>query len=156
MKKISRTLGVISIIVLAIGILFKLSHWQGASIIQNVGILGLLAFFVVYLLIGIKPLTTSLEKSVGVAGALTMCLILIAYLFKSMHWPGASILILILASSLTASSKSLVIRGSWVERAPICRSDKRAKYFLSPVRSKSRLNVLAAMPSTSDHTNTPI
>jgi len=109
MKKISRTLGVISIIVLAIGILFKLSHWQGASIIQNVGILGLLAFFVVYLLIGIKPLTTSLEKSVGVAGALTMCLILIAYLFKSMHWPGASILILISQLGLIVTSVLLII-----------------------------------------------
>ncbi len=109
MKKISSTLGVISVIVLIVSMIFKINHWPGANILLCVGALGLLAFFIVYLLLGIKPLTTGLEKSAGVAGALTMCVIVISMTFKTMHWPAGNILVWISQLGLLVTSVLLII-----------------------------------------------
>ena len=54
--------------------IFKKCHWPGANVLLSVGALALAAFFVAYLFIGIKPLTTAIEKSVGVSGGIAMCL----------------------------------------------------------------------------------
>ncbi len=109
MKKISSTLGVISVIVLIIGMILKQNHLAGAIVLLCLGALGLLAFFIVYLLIGIKPLARDLEKSVGVAGALTMCMVLIGVVFKTMHWPYASGLVWISQLGLLVTSIILII-----------------------------------------------
>jgi hypothetical protein len=109
MKKINSTLGVISVILFIIGVFFKLSHFAGASIILTVAGLGLLAFFIVYMLIGIKPLTKGIGKSVGVAGGVMMCLIVAAFTFKAMHWAGANILLWISQIGLLVTSVLLII-----------------------------------------------
>jgi hypothetical protein len=109
MKKINSTLGVLSVIVLIVGMIFKLNHLAGANIIHCVGALGLLVFFIVYLLIGIKPLTTGLEKSVGVAGGLTMCVVVVSLAFKMMHWPGTGLLVWISHLGLLVTSVLLII-----------------------------------------------
>jgi hypothetical protein len=109
MKKINSTLGVISVILFIIGVFFKLSHFAGASIILTVAGLGLLAFFIVYMLIGIKPLTTGIGKSAGVAGGVMMCLIVAAFTFKAMHWAGANILLWISQIGLLVTSVLLII-----------------------------------------------
>jgi hypothetical protein len=109
MKKINGTLGIISVIVLIVGMIFKLNHWAGANIIHCVSALGLAAFFIVYLFVGIKPLTTGLEKSVGVAGALAMCVVVISLAFRTMHWPGTGILEWISRLGLLVTSVLLII-----------------------------------------------
>jgi hypothetical protein len=109
MKKVNSTLGVISVILFIVGIFFKMSHLAGASIILNVAGLGLLAFFIVYMLMGIKPLSTVIGKSVGVAGGIMMCLIIVAFNFKIMHWPGANVLLWLSQIGLLVTSVLLII-----------------------------------------------
>jgi uncharacterized membrane protein len=109
MKKINSTLGVISVIILITGMIFKQNHLAGANIIQCVGSLGLVVFFIVYMVIGLKPLTKGLEKSVGVAGALSMCLVVFGVAFKTMHWPGANVFVWLSQIGLIATSVLLII-----------------------------------------------
>lgn len=109
MKKINSTLGVISIIVFAGAILFKLNHWPGGGIILSVGALGIIAFFVAYLLLGIKPLTTNIEKSIGFAGGISMCLALLGFIFKFQHWAGQEIFIIASMAGLLLTSILLII-----------------------------------------------
>jgi hypothetical protein len=109
MKKINSTLGVISVIILIVGMIFKQNHLAGANILQCVGSLGILAFFIVYMVIGLKPLAAGLEKSVGVAGAVTMCLVVVGLAFRIMHWPYASLLVWISQLGLLITSILLII-----------------------------------------------
>lgn len=109
MKKVNSTLGVISVIILIIGIFFKLNSIRFAGELQCLGALGLIAFFITYLIIGIKPLTTALEKSVGVVGALAMCISVAGVAFKTMHWPGAGILVWLSQLGLLLTSVLLII-----------------------------------------------
>ncbi len=109
MKTNSKILGIISIIVLTIGIIFKMMHWPGAGIFLTIGSVSVIAFFIVYLLMGIKPLTTTLEKSAGISGSIAMCLSLAAFLFKVQHWPGTGIIIIISHIGLLVTSILLII-----------------------------------------------
>ncbi|MBN2213236.1 MAG: hypothetical protein JW723_03240 [Bacteroidales bacterium] len=109
MKNISKTLGVISLIVLFIGTIFKKSHWPGAGIILTISALAVLAFFITYLFIGIKPLSTKLEKICCISGSIAMCITLVSFLFKVQHWPGAGILIIISLAALLITGVLLII-----------------------------------------------
>lgn len=123
MKKNNLFLGVISIIVLSIGIVFKKCHWPGANIILSLGALALLAFFITHLFIGLKPLTTAIEKSMGVSVGISMCLTLIGFVFKVWHWPGASVIIIISLAALLVTSILLII-DSIIETEPTKQSVK--------------------------------
>lgn len=109
MKNINKTLGVISVIVLIIGIIFKMNHWPGAGIIVSVSSLALFVFFITYLFIGIKALSTGIEKASGISVGVAMCLTLAAFLFKVQHWPGAGILIIISLLALLVAGILLII-----------------------------------------------
>ena len=109
MKEINKYLGVISIVVLFIGVTFKKMHWAGAGVLLTLGAIALIAFFIIYLFKGIKPLSTDIEKACGYAGGITMCLILLGFLFKIQHWPGAGVLILVSMCTLLVTSILLVI-----------------------------------------------
>jgi hypothetical protein len=109
MKKVNSTLGVISVILFIVGVFMKVSHLKFASIVLSVAVLGLLAFFIFYMLIGLKPLTTGIGKSAGAAGGIMMCLILVAFLFKTQHWPGAGILLWLSQIGLLVTSILLII-----------------------------------------------
>ena len=108
MKKINSTLGIISVIVLIAGALMKISHIKYASIVLSLGSLGFLAQFIAYLILGVKPLTTILEKSAGITGGVTMCLGVIAFMLKAMHWPGAGVLIIVSQVGLLVTSILLI------------------------------------------------
>ncbi len=108
MKKINSTLGIISVIVLIAGALMKISHIKYASIVLDLGALGFLAQFITYLILGIKPLTTTLEKSSGIAGGITMCIIAIGFMFKTMHWPGANVFVNVSQLGLVVTSILLI------------------------------------------------
>jgi hypothetical protein len=109
MKNINKTLGVISVIVLIIGIIFKKSHWPGASVIMSVSALALFVFFITYLFIGIKALSTGIEKASGISAGVAMCLALAAFLFKVQHWPGAGVLIFVSLLALIVTGIILII-----------------------------------------------
>jgi hypothetical protein len=109
MKNINKTLGVISIIVLFIGIIFKMLHWPGAGIILSISSLAVAVFFITYLFVGTKSLSTGIEKASGISGCIAMCLTVIAFLFKVQHWPGAGILIIISLIGLLLTGILLII-----------------------------------------------
>jgi hypothetical protein len=109
MKTINKTLGVISVIVLFIGIVFKKSHWPGAGVLLTLGALAVLAFFIVYLSMGIKQLSSNLEKQYGVIGGISMCLSLMALLWTIQHWPGGKIFVFLSLAGLLVTSILLII-----------------------------------------------
>jgi hypothetical protein len=109
MRNINKTLGVISVIVLIIGIIFKKSHWPGAGIIMSVSALALFVFFITYLFVGIKALSTAIEKASGISAGVAMCLTLAGFLFKVQHWPGAGVLIIVSLLALLVTGILLII-----------------------------------------------
>ena len=109
MKKINSTLGIITVIVLIAGALMKISHIKFASIVLSLGSLGFAAQFIAYLILGVKPLTTTLEKSSGIAGGITMCLVAIGFMFKSNHWPGANVFANVALLGLLVTSILLIV-----------------------------------------------
>ena len=109
MKSINKTLGLISIIVLLIGVIFKMFHLPGAGIIVSISSLALIVFFITYLFVGIKALSTSIEKASGISVGVAMCLTVAAFLFKIQHWPGAGIIILVSLIALFVTAILLII-----------------------------------------------
>ncbi len=109
MKAINKTLGVISVIVLFAGIVFKKSHWPGAGPLLTLGALAVLAFFVIYLSIGIKQLSSNLEKQYSVIGGISICLSLLALLWKMQHWPRGNAFVFLSLAGLMVTSILLII-----------------------------------------------
>jgi serine phosphatase RsbU (regulator of sigma subunit) len=92
-KKIERILGFSGLILFVLGVLFKYMHWPAAGV--------LMVFSVFILALGYLPLNLirkRRETSSGlkiiylVARFITLFLLLLAFLFKVMHWPGAGLL----------------------------------------------------------------
>lgn len=88
-----RTLRSIAFASYFIGILFKVLHWPGASIILLVS--GVLTVVMLGLLLFRKPgpLTVQLQYPVLLIGSVMA--VVTGGLFKIMHWPGANIMLLI-------------------------------------------------------------
>ena len=93
MKKSVLIFGIIGAIFIAIGVLFKMLHWPGASVSILVGATALAIYSLLYMYEKLQTAGGGAEKGFiaffGIAGIL-MCL---SFLFKVMHWPGAGVLI---------------------------------------------------------------
>jgi len=79
------------------------------NINKTLGIISIVVFFITYLFIGTKSLSTGIEKSSGISGSIAMCLTIIAFLFKVQHWPGTGILIIISLIGLLVTGILLII-----------------------------------------------
>ncbi|MDG1332722.1 MAG: hypothetical protein P8P74_10350 [Crocinitomicaceae bacterium] len=92
--------GLISSGLTLLGILFKIMHWPGASmmLVLGVAIFGLL-FIPLMIVLKFKDEAKPIDKWVLSAGLILGMTTSVGVLFKVMHWPFASILIL---SSLAA------------------------------------------------------
>jgi len=92
MKKITLSLGVISSFLVLIGVAIKWMHWPGASVVLVVGcILFSLGYAPMLYINKNKAAATGYQKFVNVVVMIAMILIVIGFLFKIMHWPGAGI-----------------------------------------------------------------
>ncbi len=109
MKTLNKTLGVISVAVLLIGMVFKKFHWPGASILILISGLGVLAFYVAFVIAGPKPLAKGIEKTSAIVGGLAMCIVAIGMVMKIQHWAGASILVYISDAGLLLTGILLII-----------------------------------------------
>jgi hypothetical protein len=95
MKKLLYLIGLFSTIFTFFGSIFKIMHWPGASVMIIMGAFSF-AFIFIPLLIFIKFkevsfLFDNLIYSIGIAlGTILM----IGFIFKLMHWPWATILML--------------------------------------------------------------
>lgn len=86
-----------------LGILFKVMHWPGASMLLLVGWTILLGAFIPLLLFSkLKEEISSGEKRIYVLGAFAMILFELATMFKVMHWPGAGPLLIVGSTLLVA------------------------------------------------------
>lgn len=76
-----------------IGSFFKLLHYPGASILLIIGILGLISIFLPVALIN-KYQSEKTKKWLYISLFVSVFITFLSALFKIMHWPGASILLI--------------------------------------------------------------
>ncbi len=79
-----------------IGVLFKLMHWPGASLLLFVGwsiILGI--FLPILLFFKLKEAETGKERSIYVLGVIGLITFEVSTMFKVFHWPGAGPLMIL-------------------------------------------------------------
>jgi hypothetical protein len=94
-------LGLLGGVLFMIGVLFKIQHFPGASILIFSG-LGTIDFLLLPLIIILKTKTSTINKTVFTLGLLSLMVFLTGLSFKIQHWPGASML-------LTVGSITLVL-----------------------------------------------
>lgn len=96
MKKTMKIFGVISPILLAFGALFKIEHWPTAGILLVLGFFFLSFFFLPSALyVSYKEISNKTRKWTYVFGFMGTFLLSIGFLSKVMHWPGASIVLVL-------------------------------------------------------------
>jgi hypothetical protein len=93
MKRTLKISGIISIILIVLGVTFKSMHWYGASVMV---VLGLAFFSLVFIPLNIALKfvddKTKSNRIIMTVGLLTASMASIGVLFKLMHWPYASVL----------------------------------------------------------------
>lgn len=111
MIKTIKITSIITMVLLLIGLFFKTMHWPGANILLVCGTAtGILLFLI--LLSGIlSKLSGGMEKLSVIVASLTLIAGLVAFLFKTLHWPGAGILIWIADIGLLFSTIAFLIDG---------------------------------------------
>lgn len=95
MKKSALSLSMISSVIFFTGIVFKKFHLPGAAILVLLGALLGIGFLLIYFANGAKNLKSGMEKINGRSASLTMIVILIGFVFKAQHWPGANVLLVL-------------------------------------------------------------
>jgi hypothetical protein len=90
MKKNTFIFGVVSSFLLLIGVGLKIQHWPGGGIVMTIAV-ALFAFgYSVLLLLDKNAFAkNNFQKFVNATSMVAMMLIIIAFLFKAQHWPGA-------------------------------------------------------------------
>jgi hypothetical protein len=92
MKKTMRIFGVLSPILMALGAVFKIMHWPTASILLVLGFFFMTCFFLpsaIY--VSYKEISQRTRKWTYIVGFIGTFFLTVSFLFKVMHWPGASI-----------------------------------------------------------------
>ena len=113
MKKITFLTGVISTILLLIGIFFKVQHWPLSGVLMTVSLVSFaLGYAVLLFMDKSKTAQTGIDKFANVMVMLTMIIVSISFLFKIMHWPGAGIGIFVAHFILIVMIIVLYIQGS--------------------------------------------
>jgi hypothetical protein len=91
MKKVMLRSGMFSAITFAIGAIFKIMHWPGASALLQLAIISISFIFLpIFFLIKSKEVKVVQQKFIIGFGVIFGILFCLSTLFKIMHWPGAS------------------------------------------------------------------
>ena len=103
MKQITKVFGILSSLLILVGVIFKALHWPGAAIILLLGVVAFAAIYAILLFIDRqKHAKTAISKTSNVFVLLAMVLISVGFIFKTLHWPGAGVLIYISNFALLA------------------------------------------------------
>ncbi len=90
MKQKLYILGVVNVLIVFTGILFKINHWPAAGIMLIIGLLSLVLIFLPMALIDhYKGVCDRKNKLLHIITWLTSFVVFTGMLFKIMHWPGA-------------------------------------------------------------------
>jgi hypothetical protein len=96
MKKIHYIYGIISVVLVLLGVNFKIQHWPGAGIMITLGIAFLLLVFLPIALVNNYRHEGNRRNLVlYIVAYLTALVVMAGALFKIQHWPGAGSLIII-------------------------------------------------------------
>jgi hypothetical protein len=96
MKKLQYIYGILTVVLVFLGVTFKVQHWPGAGVMLTLGITSLLFLFMPAALIdNYRHEGSAKNRWLYIVGYLTTLMVLGGALFKIMHWPGASVIILI-------------------------------------------------------------
>jgi len=111
MIKTIRITSFITFVMLLFGLLFKTMHWPGANVLLTCGtVTGILLFIAI--LAGILPkLSGWIEKMSVIIASLTLIVALLAFVCKTLHWPGANIFIWTADTGLFLTSITFLIDG---------------------------------------------
>ena len=95
MKKILYSIGLISSIFTFLGSFFKIMHWPGASIMFVVGTFSFAFIFIpILIFIKFKEVSFLFDKFIYSFGIVLSTILMVGFVFKLMHWPWATILML--------------------------------------------------------------
>jgi len=95
MKTVSKISGVTSAVILSVASLLKINHVEGAGILIFLGFISTIIFFLPSVLIALYKETNNSRLLIQFMAAFFSGLgILGGFLFKIMHWPGGSLLLL--------------------------------------------------------------
>lgn len=96
MKKTIYISGISIVNLLLIGCIFKVNHWPGANVALTLSLVLLSFWFLPLALINhYKKNKNSANKWVYITAFISFFVVFISALFKIMHWPGASLLLMI-------------------------------------------------------------
>lgn len=94
MKQKIYILGVVAVLIIVTGTIFKVNHFPGAGILLTIGLATLvLAFLPVALINNYREVENRQNLSLYIVTYLTCFIIFTAMLFKIQHWPHAGILL---------------------------------------------------------------
>jgi hypothetical protein len=95
MKTLIKILGSITLFFIAIGTLFKLQHWPGASIMLLIGNMTIIiGFLPTYFGMRLYNSQKKIETLYNMIGLISLMMLFTGALFKINHWPGASVMLI--------------------------------------------------------------
>jgi hypothetical protein len=95
MKKVTFGFGLTSTFLLLAGTIFKLMHWPGANIMFMTGAMILALIYLPLILRHKLKESPSNEALLHISGFVGLAFTTVGSLFKIMHWPGASMLLIV-------------------------------------------------------------
>jgi hypothetical protein len=95
MKKVTFGFGLTSTFLLLAGTIFKLMHWPGANIMFIMGAVILALIYLPLILRHKLKESPSNEALLHISGFVGLAFTTVGSLFKIMHWPGASVLLMV-------------------------------------------------------------
>jgi len=93
MKKAVIVLGLIGAIFIAIGVIFKMQHWPGASVALLIGAVSLFFYSLIFMYERLQFQNTGIGKTFVIFFGISGALLPASFLLKVMHWPAANIFI---------------------------------------------------------------
>ena len=111
MKKLIKISALVATILLMSGIIFKTQHWPGAHIILMTGVAAGVISALSLITTFIGKLSSGLEKFNIIFASLAIIIILLSFLFKVLHWPGAEKLVWLADISIVISGLLFLIDG---------------------------------------------
>lgn len=114
MNKVLRVVSFLILFLLAIGTLFKLMHWPGASfMLLTSNFLLVTVFLPIFFVKRNEKPESDLETISNILLLLSISGIIVGSTFKVMHWPGASIMLILGSLALTCGALPLFIFSNW-------------------------------------------
>ena len=109
---------VVATVLFLVGSFFKVSHWPGADVILVAGIAGLVIFLVLLIVSFRGSSAGGMEQFTRIFAAAALIVVLLAFLFKTLHLAGAQKLLWVGDVGIFLSFVFFLIDG-FLEKDPV-------------------------------------